>query len=155
MKLNNKGWGYRDMIIYTCLILFALIFVAISISSFYDNLVEDIQSDRNNQTVNNNNNNIVEDNKPNQNVVDTDYYIMKENELKNATLNYMSTYSYGLSQNIMTVTMDTLVSLGFMDQIYDQTGSNKCTAYSNVYLYEDDYSVVPYINCNNYVTLGY
>ena len=36
MKLNNNGWGYRDMVIYSCIILFALIFVAISISSFYD-----------------------------------------------------------------------------------------------------------------------
>ena len=35
MKLNNNGWGYRDMVIYTCIILLALFFVAMSISSFY------------------------------------------------------------------------------------------------------------------------
>lgn len=152
MKLNNNGWGYRDMVIYTCIILFALIFVAISISAFYDNLVEDIASDRNNQNVSSS---VVEEEKPNPNVVDNDYYITQENILKNATLNYMNTYSYGLSQNIMSVSMDTLVSLGFMSQIYDQTGTNKCSGYSNVYLYEADYEVVPYINCSNYVTLGY
>ena len=152
MKLNNNGWEYRDMVIYTCIILFALIFVAISISAFYDNLVEDIASDRNNQNVSSS---VVEEEKPNPNVVDNDYYITQENILKNATLNYMNTYSYGLSQNIMSVSMDTLVSLGFMSQIYDQTGTNKCSGYSNVYLYETDYEVVPYINCSNYVTLGY
>ena len=51
--------------------------------------------------------------------------------------------------------METLVSLGFMETIYDQTGTNKCSGYSNVYLYENDYGVVSYINCSNYVTLGY
>ena len=38
MKLNNKGWGYRDMIIYSSIIIIALVFVAVSISSFYDGL---------------------------------------------------------------------------------------------------------------------
>ena len=73
MKLNNNGWGYRDMVIYTCIILLALFFVAMSISSFYDNLVEDINSDRNNQ----NNNNVVEENKPNSNEVDKNYYLLQ------------------------------------------------------------------------------
>ena len=45
-----------------------------SISSFYDNLVEDINSDRNNQ----NNNNVVEENKPNSNEVDKNYYLLQE-----------------------------------------------------------------------------
>lgn len=150
MKLNNNGWGYRDMVIYTCIILLALFFVAISISSFYDNLVEDINSDRNSQ-----NNNVVEENKPNPNEVDKDYYLLQESKLKDATLNYVNKYSYDLDQNIMSVSMETLVSLGFMEQIYDQTGTNKCSGYSNVYIYENDYGIVPYISCNNYVTLGY
>jgi hypothetical protein len=150
MKLNNNGWGYRDMVIYTCIILLALFFVAMSISSFYDNLVEDINSDRNNQ-----NNNVVEENKPNSNEVDKNYYLLQESKLKDATLNYVNKYSYDLDQNIMSVSMETLVSLGFMEQIYDQTGANKCSGYSNVYIYENDYGIVPYISCNNYVTLGY
>lgn len=150
MKLNNNGWGYRDMVIYTCIILLALFFVAISISSFYDNLVEDINSDRNSQ-----NNNVVEENKPNSNEVDKNYYLLQESKLKDATLNYVNKYSYDLDQNIMSVSMETLVSLGFMEQIYDQTGTNKCSGYSNVYIYENDYGIVPYISCNNYVTLGY
>lgn len=150
MKLNNNGWGYRDMVIYTCIILLALFFVAMSISSFYDNLVEDINSDRNNQ-----NNNVVEENKPNSNEVDKNYYLLQESKLKDATLNYVNKYSYDLDQNIMSVSMETLVSLGFMEQIYDQTGTNKCSGYSNVYIYENDYGIVPYISCNNYVTLGY
>lgn len=150
MKLNNNGWGYRDMVIYTCIILLALFFVAMSINSFYDNLVEDINSDRNSQ-----NNNVVEENKPNSNEVDKNYYLLQESKLKEATLNYVNKYSYDLDQNIMSVSMETLVSLGFMEQIYDQTGTNKCSGYSNVYIYENDYGIVPYISCNNYVTLGY
>lgn len=150
MRLNNNGWGYRDMVIYTCIILLALFFVAMSISAFYDNLVEDINSDRNSQ-----NNNVVEENNPNSNEVDKNYYLLQESKLKDATLNYVNKYSYDLDQNIMSVSMETLVSLGFMEQIYDQTGTNKCSGYSNVYIYENDYGIVPYISCNNYVTLGY
>ena len=152
MKLNNNGWGYRDMVIYTCIILFALIFVAISISSFYDGLVEDINSNRNNTSINNE---AIEGDSSNSNVVDSEYYLLKENELKSATIDYLNKYSYDLDQDIMTVTMETLVSLGFIETIYDQTDSNVCTGYSNVYIYEDDYGVVPYISCSNYVTLGY
>ena len=153
MKLNNNGWGYRDMIIYTCIILFALIFVAFSISAFYDNLMEDINSDRNNNPVVNE---PVEEKEPSQNVVtDGNYYIIQENKLKNATLNYVSKYSYELSESILTVSIDTLVSLGFMDHMYDQTGTYKCSGYSNVYISGDDYGIVPYISCGNYVTSGY
>lgn len=153
MKLNNNGWGYRDMIIYTCIILFALIFVAFSISAFYDNLMEDINSDRNNTPVVNE---PVEEKVPSQNVVtDSDYYIIQENKLKNATLDYVSKYSYELSESILTVSIDTLVSLGFMDPIYDQTGTYECSGYSNVYINGDDYGIVPYISCSNYVTSGY
>ncbi len=155
MKLNNGGWGYREMIIYTCIILFALVFVAMSISTFYDNLVEDINSDRNNNPVVENNNN-QNDNDTNDNVVtDTDYYILKENELKNATLQYVNNYSYDLTEDILVVSVDTLVSFGFMDPIYDQSGLNKCTGYSNVYVTDGEYGIVPYINCSNYVTSGY
>ena len=153
MKLNNKGWGYREMIIYTCIILFALIFVAISINSFYDNLMEDINSNKNNSPVVNNPST---EEKPSQDVVtDGNYYVLQENKLKQATFEYVNKYSYDLSEDILIVTMDTLVSFNFMEPIYDQTGTYKCSGYSNVYVNNGEYGIVPYINCNNYVTSGY
>ena len=83
------------------------------------------------------------------------YYKMQEDKLKNATLDYVKNYSYDLTEDILVVSIDTLVSFGFIEPIYDQTGSNVCTGYSNVYLVGEEYGVVPYINCSNYVTIGY
>ncbi len=153
MKLNNNGWGYREMIIYTCIILFALVFVAISISSFYDNLMEDISSNKNNTPVVSE---PIEEQEPTQEpVTDGNYYLVQENKLKNATLEYVQKYSYDLTEDILNVSIDTLVSFGFMDPIYDQTGTYKCSGYSNVYINGSNYGIVPYISCNNYTTNGY
>ena len=38
MKLNNHGWGYRDMIISSCILLILLFFAASSISELYDGI---------------------------------------------------------------------------------------------------------------------
>ena len=154
MKLDNNGWGYRDMIIYTCIILFALIFVAISISSFYDGMVEDLNTNKNSTPI------VSSDDEEEYDfdedvILDEDYYKSQENILKDATLQYVMKYSYDLSDDILIVSMDTLISLNFMEQIYDQTGNYKCNGYSNVYLNGDDYGIVPYLSCNNYVTSGY
>ena len=153
MKLNNNGWGYRDMIIYSCIILFALVIAAVSISSYYDSFMSDLN------TNNDNNDYYVDDNNDEDTeesiVTDTDYYKLQEDKLKSATLDYVKNYSYDLTEDILVVSIDTLVSFGFIDPIYDQTGSNVCTGYSNVYLVGEEFGVVPYINCSNYVTIGY
>lgn len=141
------------MIIYTCIILFALIFVAASIGSYYDSFISSTNSESSDTDYYVENNDNVDDS--NDVEVDNDYYKLQEEKLKNATLNYVKQYSYDLSEEILIVSMDTLVSFGFMDYVYDQDGDNKCSGYSNVYLVDDDYGVVPYINCSNYVTMGY
>lgn len=157
MKLNNNGWGYRDMIIYTSIILIALIIVAVSISSFYD----DLSTSTNNNTYKPNNNVIQseDDSDDDTNTVpstNTNYYIWLESQLKSATLDYLNTYSYDLTDNIMNVSLDTLVSFGFIEQLYDQSGSNVCSGYSNVFITTDgEYEIKPFINCSNYVTSGY
>ena len=151
MKLNNVGWGYREMIIYSCIIIFALVFVAISISSFYDDVVTPNESITHN-------NNVVEEEKEDEKpiVTDTDYYALQELKLKNATLDYVNTYSYDLTDDILKVSIDTLVSFNFMSEIYDQTGTSKCSGYSNVYITDKgSYEIRPYISCSNYVTSGY
>ena len=151
MKLNNGGWGYREMIIYSCIIIFALVFVAISISSFYDDVVTPNESITHN-------NNVVEEEKEDEKpiVTDTDYYALQELKLMNATLDYVNTYSYDLTNDILKVSIDTLVSFNFMSEIYDQTGTSKCSGYSNVYITDKgSYEIRPYISCSNYVTSGY
>ena len=160
MKLNNNGWGYRDMIIYTSIILIALIFVTLSISSFYDGIVN---ADYGNDTYTPTGSYVDKDekeesmlNENNSNVINTDYYTWLETKLKSATLDYLNTYSYDISDNIMNVSLDTLVSFGFIERLYDQSGTNMCSGYSNVFLTNDGmYEIKPYISCSNYVTNGY
>ena len=150
MKLNNGGWGYREMIIYSCIIIFALVFVAMSISSFYDDVVTP------NESIIQNNNDVEENENEKPINTDTDYYALQELKLKNATLDYVNTYSYDLTDDILKVSIDTLVSFNFMSQIYDQTGTSKCSGYSNVYTTDKGvYEIRPYISCSNYVTSGY
>ena len=56
----------------------------------------------------------------------------------------------------MNVSLDTLVSFGFIERLYDQSGTNVCSGYSNVFLTSDGmYEIKPYISCSNYVTNGY
>lgn len=156
MKLNNHGWGYRDMIIYGCIILLFLLLAAYNINYLYDGL---------NTTSNGNNTNnnvqqpVVEEStndKPQEVIVDYTYYQNAEMKIKNATLNYLNDYNYELSEQILNTSLDTLVNLGYMSKVYDQTGNYVCTGYSNSYLGEDgEYVIKAYVNCDNYITEGY
>lgn len=165
MKLNNHGWGMREMIIYTCILIILLLFVASSISSFYDS-IESSQAKKNQEYQESLKRAEEEKKKKEQEEqlkqeetiinVDYNYYINLENKLKTATMNYMNQNAYDLSGQILNVTLDTLVNLNYVDKLYDQTGSNLCTGYSNVY--EDingSYVIKSYVSCSNYSTEGY
>ena len=154
MKLNNKGWGYRDMIIYSSIIIIALVIVAISISSFYDSMdipynptaIPDV--DVNDNSANNS--------VPSDYSNSKDYYMDKELELKDATLNYLNRYSYDMKDEILTVSLETLVSFDFIEPLYDYSGLTTCSGYSNVFVTsQDTYEIKPFISCSDYVTNGY
>ena len=158
MKLNNNGWGYRDMIIYTSIILIALVIVAFSISSFYDDLSESLNNNtyKPNNNVSSSENNNSNNQSSGSTTTNTNYYVWLESELESATLDYLNTYSYDLTDNIMNVSLDTLVSFNFIEPLYDQSGNNLCSGYSNVFITTDGlYEIKPFISCSNYVTDGY
>lgn len=155
MKLNNHGWGYRDMIIYSCLIIVVLLVCAYNINYLYTGLTADKEKNATNnvnQTVNEDNNI-----KPQVQVVDYNYYNQIEYKIRIATLSYLNDYNYELTGQILNLSLDSLVDLGYMDKVYDQTGSTQCTGYSNSYVDvgTGEYIIKPYINCNNYRTEGY
>lgn len=156
MKLNNRGWGYRDMIIYGCIILLFLLLAAYNINYLYDGITA--TSDVNN-TYNNEQQSDIEEitnNKPQEVIVDYTYYQNAELKIKNATLSYLNDYNYELSEQILNTSLDTLIDFGYISKIYDQSGNYICTGYSNSYLGEDgEYVIKAYVNCNNYITEGY
>ena len=171
MKLNNHGWGYKDMIIYSCIILILLFFAASSISDLYDGIeasnaekekirqqwAEKEEEEEKKEEVK-------EDiyvppvpEEPEQEEVDYRYYSLREQELKSATMSYLNDYNYDLSTTKMKITLETLINFGYMVEMFDQTGMNVCTGYSNVY--KDNYDNIiidPYVKCDAfYVTNGY
>lgn len=162
MKLNNHGFGMRDMIIYTCVLLLFLLFVAYSVNSLYGLLQGDKKDPMEDQLLifgdSKENNNVDEDNsEPENNYVDYEYYEELENKLKNATLSYLNDYKYDLSSEILKVTSDTLINLSYLDDFYDQFNSNVCVGYSNVYtdVNTNSYNIKAYISCSNYISEGY
>ena len=157
MKLNNHGWGYKDMIIYGCIILLLLLIAAYNINYLYSGINSNDNNSTNNsvqQPVDNEQQPITE---PQKVIVDYNYYYGVEEKIKNATLNYLNDYSYDLTEQILKTSVDTLVSFGYMSIIYDQTGNHLCTGYSNAYsdVSTGEYVIKPYVNCNNYITEGY
>lgn len=156
MKLNNRGWGYRDMIIYGCIILLFLLLAAYNINYLYDGI--NATSNVNN-TYNNEQQSDIEEitnNNPQEVIVDYTYYQNAELKIKNATLTYLNDYNYELSEQILNTSLDTLIDFGYISKIYDQSGNYICTGYSNSYLGEDgEYVIKAYVNCNNYITEGY
>lgn len=152
MKLGNGGWGYRDMIIYSSIIIIALVFVAVSIGNFYDSLPEP-QTYNPSSNINQNDDN--EENKNTDVVIDENYYANLEARVKSATLDYVNTYSYDMTDDILNVSVETLVSFNFLDPLYDSNGTI-CTGYSNVFINnQGTFEIKPYISCSNYVTSGY
>lgn len=152
MKLGNHGWGMRDMIIYTCILILFLLVAAYSVKSLYDVIGTPVENENVPVTPP-----VVEEPEEDKPiVVDYEYYNKLELDMKNATLNYLAARPTIIENDILKITSDTLVNLEYMDELYDQTKENKCLGYSNVYQDEDgDYIVKSYINCNNYVTEGY
>lgn len=156
MKLNNRGWGMREMIIYLCILILALFFVASSIDSLYtqiENSQKEIKEENNNKVIYEDEEEIEEDKSLD---IDVDYYYNLENEVKTATMNYINENNYDLSNQILTVTLDTLVNLGYIEKIYDQIDDEVCSAYSNVYsIDEGDFIINSFVSCKNYITQGY
>lgn len=154
MTLNNHGWGMRDMIIYTCILILFLLFVAYSVSSLYDVIATPVENTNDNQQPVEES--PVEEEEVQPLIIDLEYYENVEMRLKNATLEYLEAYPTDLSLDILKLDLETLVNLGYIDKIYDQTGQNTCIGYTNTYQDADnDYIVKAYISCFNYITDGY
>ena len=96
MKLNNHGWGYKDMIIYSCLIIVVILVAAYNINYFYSGLTSN-NTNSDNTTVDQNTEPVTQ-NTPQIQVVDYNYYNQIEYKIRIATLSYLSDYNYELTE---------------------------------------------------------
>ena len=142
-KLNDKGFGTKDMIIYSCVIIFFLLLAYLLILSFYKN------KDRVDAN----------DLKENQ-VVDTKtgafyiYYTQQENNLKVAALKYARDNKLDASTSVR-LELSLLKENGYIDDIRDSEDNTICLAHVYIKNSADDYDVEPYLKCNSYTTDNY
>lgn len=156
VKLNNKGFGTKEMIAYTCAILIFLLIVTFLISSLYSDLEE--ASKANQEAAKQNQQTVVEQpEEPEKTVpvIDYDYYYNKEILFKTATRNYLISNSYHMNGDILKIDLKDLVGLGYILPIYDQIDNTECIGYSNVLDKGEGYEIYSYLKCSNYTSGGY
>ncbi len=140
MKLNNHGWGLREMLLYCGLLL---LFLAISVFFI-------IQASRSLEDISNDKDDV-------KDIESQMSYLKIEENIRDATYLYINTY-YKDKINIGTlkVSTDNLVKYNVLDlnDLKPDSESKNCKGYSLV-RNDDAIIVSSYIKCSNYETNGY
>ncbi len=147
--LNNHGWGMRDMLIYSCVILIFLLIATYYVKSLYrglsmdDNVVtEEVYEEE-------------VDTKPTKEI-DYELYRNYEERMNKAAINYVTRYYGNLNTGIASVELWDLTNGGYIETLYDQVDNSKCLGYANVWDTEDgELKASSYIKCPSYTTEGY
>ena len=158
MGLNNHGWGLREMIIYMCILILILLFVAFSINALYRKIDKDNREHPqhiNTDPVEPSTQEPVIEVPPRS--VNYTYYHELETKLYNATQRFLQERPHDLNGEIMKVEAQSLIDLGYLDVMYNDIQSDRCTGYSNVFVQEGNtsYTIKSYIRCDNYSSTGY
>ena len=146
--LNNHGWGMRDMIIYSCVILIFLLITTYYVRSLYrglsmgENVVEE---DRTNDA-----------DKTPYKEIDYSLYKNYEDRMSSVAIDYVIKYYSTLNTSIASVDLNDLIREGFIETLYDQRDGSRCMGYTNVWDQEDgSLRAASYIRCPSYTTSGY
>lgn len=159
MKLNNKGFGMKESLIYLCVLLLILLVASCSVSSFYDTLEETRNDDYQDSYLfdvneDEDDSDVVIDDEESFIVVDYDYYRAKEDVLASSAIRYAR--DKGMIDVSNTIYMDELVKTGYMDnKIVDYVSGKTCTGYANVSYVDGVYDADGYLLCTNYKTEGF
>lgn len=157
MKLNNKGWGFRDMLVYSGILLFFFILATIYISTLYNDINNDISNNVSGSTTVEEDNSYVEDDGIVEDEIEIDYsyYHSKEVDMEKAVYTYLLNNNIIIVSDIINISLDELVEQGYIDPINDYVTNEKCIGYVNVIGEGTDYDIREYLKCSNYTTEGY
>lgn len=135
MYLNNKGWGLKEMILLSCIILAAVFVAAIMINTLYKDLDMNI-----------NGNNASNPSSSNQN---------KEEKYEAIERNLLSAAKkYARENNLEdeeSVDSDTLIANGYLTVSKMTNEDDTCEGYVT----KQNTSYKAYISCESYETKGY
>lgn len=148
MKLNNHGWGFREMLFYMAiLVVFLFIAVFLIIRTYY-------QLDQKNF-------NVAEYFPEGEESVPTEKEILLYSDLevniKNAAVTYIKNYyDQEITNEKVSITLNILKSKGLIDDLKDIKDKSSCDGYVLASINKDlEVLYYPYIKCANYTTLGY
>lgn len=129
-KLNNKGWGLSSMIVYTTIILIALLVATFYVIALYSDLDKNLYGSSNKKV-----------------------YEESEERLKNNAIKYIKARTYDNGNYV--VTYEILKNANYIDKIVDNKTDNECDGYIKVEVNNSLYKAKSYLKCDNYVTEGY
>ena len=135
MYLNNKGWGLKEMILLSCIILTAVFVAAIMINTLYKDLDMNINGNNTSNTSNSNQNK-------------EEKYETIERNLLSAAKKYVR--ETGL-EDADSRDSDTLIANGYLTLSKMTNEDDTCEGY----VMKQNTSYKAYISCESYETKGY
>lgn len=126
--LNKNGWGLKEMLFLSSILL---IFLAISIYyivSMYNNFAKEIQA--------------------------TDYSLLEEKLEKQALIYLNDYYDDNLTNEEITITRNVLRTFN-LDIILEDNKGNSCSGYVKANKTHGKIHAKSFIKCNDYITEGY
>ncbi len=144
MKLNNKGWGFTEMIVLMTVLIIFLGIAVFFIYRLYNNLEA---------------NNVIKSSNPVNNSDNNGqkyFYSDLEYKLKNGAVKYVNNHYDEEITGDIVVSLKTLVNKNIITSIKDLKTNSTCSGYVKIIYENADYvTYKPYINCLNYTTSGY
>lgn len=135
MNLNNHGWGLKQMILYSAILLIALLCISIFGHQLEDGIGETFR----------------------KNLKGTITYSTIEEEIKAKTLSYIQKYyKEKIGTGTITITTNNLIKYQMLNELDLITSENDtCVGYALVRKEKEELIVEPFIHCNQYETKNY
>lgn len=146
MKLDNRGWGLREMLIYSSILLLFLLIASFRMSALYNDI---------NSTKDEPETFVEEKNSSEKGFYDLKYYYDYEDKMIQATRDYLKKYEYNVEVQTLKIDLSTLIDLDLIDKLYDKDSNVRCEGYVMVTFESDKEAIKPYLMCGDYVTKGY
>ena len=147
MKLNNHGWGFREMLFYLCILIAFLLVAIILIVRMYH------QIDKKGIDMGDY---FPAGDVPIANKKETLLYSDLEVKIKNGSITYIKNYYNEELGSEVVITLSALKSQGIITDFNDIKDGSSCNGYVVANYNEVDGVIYhPYIKCSNYTTNGY
>lgn len=130
MKLNNRGWGLREMLILSAVLIFFFCLAIYFIYLLYSSLELDLN---------------------NSDYVEVKQYEALEETIEKSAKEYLEDINQPLDIEII-IDAEDLINAGYMEDIIDPNSDNACDAYVKVNANSD---IKAYIKCDEYITEGF